>query len=314
MGRRPADCGDLLDFEVVRQALQLGTRIDIGTHEIEVAQVIGSVGRVREFDGCFRPRSQRLRRAVQELRNARPEALDQPILVNQVDQACFAVDGHKRLALAVADGRRFIDAEVSWFPSRFRLAPGTTMDEIRATEQERRFRETTALDRAVPEMRFPMRDPDAYLELAESVKAHAYDLSRERGEVCDPALAARHWYDVIYARAVEIAHESGLSRVLGHTDAELFLTLRRGITQPLDPGWNFPATGVERSIENLRRAQPGPVVAAIQRIAPPRRAPNLLPPAESGEERRPTDTDIGAAIRRPRRRTEGPSPEEESSA
>ena len=89
----------------------------------------------------------------------------------------FVVEGHKRTALAVEEGRRFIDAEVGWFASRFHVSRDTTIDEIRATELERRFREVTGLATAVPDARFPLKDSDAFLELADSVKSHAYDLS-----------------------------------------------------------------------------------------------------------------------------------------
>ena len=187
--------------------------------------MIASASRVYEFDGCFRPRSERLRAVLRQIRASRPNAADTPILVYQVDHAYFVIDGHKRLGLAVEEGRKFIDAEVGWFQSRFHLTRGTTIDEIRATELERRFRETTGLDVAAPEARFPVSDPDAYRELAESVKAHAYDLSRDLGRVVQRAEAARHWYDLVFRPAVDIARAAGLGRVLSScSEPELFLS------------------------------------------------------------------------------------------
>ena len=77
--RRSSDCGSLLEFEEVRRRLQLGTRVDVGVEEIAVEQVIGSMGRAHEFDGCFRPRTQRLRRVLDQIKAARPNAADLPI-------------------------------------------------------------------------------------------------------------------------------------------------------------------------------------------------------------------------------------------
>jgi hypothetical protein len=304
---RPVPCGDLLDFNEVQLRLQLGPRSDIGTREIPIAQVIGSVGRVHEFDACFRPRTKSLRERLRQIRMVRPDAADVPILVYQVDHAYFVVDGHKRLALATEDGREYIDAEVGWFPSRFHVARGTTMDQIRATQFERRFREVTGLAVAVPEARFPLTDPDAFLELAESVKSHAYDLSRLRGVIVDPATAARHWYEHVYAPAVALAKESRLHWVLSScTEPELFLVLRRGAHEGMGSAWEMPQAFVERGLQNLRGAEPSPIPAALARLTRrPRRKGALLPDADVGrispQLGTSPDDDEATILRRPKR-------------
>jgi len=148
--RRSSDCGSLLEFEEVRRRLQLGTRVDVGVEEIAVEQVIGSMGRAHEFDGCFRPRTQRLRRVLDQIKAARPNAADLPIRVYQVDHAYFVVDGHKRMALAVEEGREMIDADVGRFASRFHVGSGTTMQQIQATAREARFRHAPPVARLRP--------------------------------------------------------------------------------------------------------------------------------------------------------------------
>ena len=308
MTTRRSDCGELLDFAEVERRLELGPRTDIGTQEIAIEQVIGSVGRAHEFDGCFRPRTKRLRDLLQQIRSVRPDAANVAILVYQVDHAYFVVDGHKRLALAVEEGRQFIDAEVGWFPSRFHLSRGTTMDDIRATELERQFRETTALAQAVPDARFPMSDPDAFLELSESVKAHAYDLSVACGMVVDPVDAARHWYERVYTAVVGVAKSSGLNRVIGSsTDAELVLVVRRGYVERVDPStWAIPESFPAHGFENLRRAEPAALPAAFTRLTRRGRTPaRVLPPADATVEPPPSagepDTSPTRLVRRPRR-------------
>lgn len=310
---RPTPCGELLDFNEVQRLLRLGTRTDIGTHEIPVAQVVGSVSRVHEFDGCFRPRTRHMQKILAGIRAVGPENTDRPILVYQVDQAYFVVDGHKRMALAVEQGRRFIDAEVSAFPSRFQVSPSTTIDEVRATESELRFREITGLATAVPEARFPLANYEGYLELAESVKSHSYDLSRQLGRVLDPAEGARHWYDYVFAPGVALAKETGLDGVLSSsTEAELYLLLRRGINYThLDWEWEIPDTLSDRAVANLRAAEPSALPAAVARITGRRPRPaTVLPPADvetgqgaalaEGEQ----STESTSVIRRPRRERE----------
>lgn len=282
--RRRSECGDLLEFEEVRRRLQLGPRRDIGTDEIPVAQVIGSVGRTHEFDGCFRPRTARLRKVIAEIKQAKPNAADSAILVYQVDHAYFVVDGHKRLSLAVEEGRELIDAEVGRFSSRFHVSSGATMDEIRATEREHRFRQLTGLDLAVPDVRFPLSDVDGYLDLEESVKAHAYDFSKSEGRLVPPQEAARHWYDFVYRAAVKIALDSGVAGLLtSSTEPELFLMVRHGSHGQMEHGWRVSPAFAERTVDRLRASAPRGVPAVLSRVTQRNRArPRILPKGDIG--------------------------------
>ena len=161
----------------------------------------------------------------------------------------------------------YIDADVAAYSTHFAMVPGATIDEVRLTAAEARFRELTGLDRAVPEVRFPISDPDSYLELEESVKAHAYDLSLERGELVSPIEAARHWYAVVFAPSAELAHAAGVARLLSSsTEADLFLVLRRGINMPFDPGWKIPLLATERGRRNIESAGPSRVSRALDAI------------------------------------------------
>lgn len=296
MRRRPSDCGTLLDFAEVQEWLRLGPRTDIGVREIPVEQVIGSAGRAHEFDGCFRPRTERLRGVLAQIRADQPDAADRPILVHQVDHAYFVVDGHKRMSLAIAEGRREIDAEVGRYATRYHLASGATMDAIRATELELRFREVTGLAAAVPGARFPVGDPDEYLELAESVKAHAWDLSRDHGELVDPVAAAGHWHETVFVEVLAVARRAGIDRLLAScSDAELFLIVRRGFGEPMDPGWQVPAAFEQHAAERLRAAKPGVVGEVVARVTGRRHStPPILSPADLEPEPPATTSDRGA--------------------
>jgi hypothetical protein len=190
---------------------------------------------------------------------------DLPVSLLQVDHAYFVEDGHKRLAIAVAAGRTFIDADVDRYETRFHIDPTTTRDEIEATDAETRFREVTGLAAAAPAERFPLSDRDCYLELAESVKAHAYDLSRDQGRVVAAEEAAAHWLELVFRPAVGLARSTECARLLDSaTDADLFLLFRRGISGPMDPGWQVPASAVERGMENLRAAAPAGIGGRVR--------------------------------------------------
>jgi hypothetical protein len=295
MLRSSGDCGPLLDFDDVHRLLRLGPRTDIGVREIEIEQVIGSVGRTHEFDGCFRPRTARLRGLLEQIRANQPDAADRAILVHQVDHAYFVVDGHKRLSLAIAEGRRQIDAEVGQYTSPFHLERGATVEDLELTDRERRLRESTGLAAADPSLRMPLCDPVGYLELAESIKSHAYDLSRDRGAVVAPAEAAGHWLDTVFRPVVEIARDAHLDRLLAScNDADLFLLIRRGFTGDMDPGWQVPKAFERHAEERVREATPGRLGAVVGRVTRrPKAGPSILPESDVEPERsdpsRPSD-------------------------
>jgi hypothetical protein len=249
---RRCDRPDLLAFEEVRRRLGLGTRLPVGRRDVAIEDIIGSVGRVADCVGCCRPRAPKLRIAIAERADS-PEVIDLPISLLQVDHGYFVEDGHKRLSIAIATGRKFVEAEVDRFQVDVHLAPGATMASIRATAQERRFRRVTGLDVALPRRRFALSDPDGYLELQESVKAHTLDYSRSIGRLVDPEEGARHWYETVFAPIVEIVDASGALRLLeSMTDADRFLLFRRGLDGPMDHEWRVPAWAVEGGLANVR--------------------------------------------------------------
>jgi hypothetical protein len=274
----------LLDFDEVGRLLRLGTFVEVGQQEIPTDRVIGSVGRAHEFDGAFRPHSARLRRLLEQIQSARPDAADLPITVYQVDHGYFVLDGHKRMALALTEGRLYIDAQVTRYLTRYHVDPATTMEAVRSTDEERRFREITGLAAGVPHARFPLSDLDGYLDLSESVKSHAYDVSVQRGQLVPAAEAAAHWYEFVFRPAAEAAREAGYDRLLATlTDADRFLVMRHGNRAAFGRNWEMPTAGMDRSLQNLRAATPSLVSSAASRISRRRRRPpGLLSEEEKG--------------------------------
>ena len=270
---RGRDCQDLLAFDEVHRRLRLETRLPVGRREVPIAAIIGSVDRAEDFDGCFRPRTPRLRTMIRE-RAGNPGVIDLPITLIQVDHAYFVEDGHKRLSLAIAAGRQEVDADVDRFETDLHLAPGMTMDSVRATARERRFREVTGLNVAVPHYRFGLSDPASYLELEESVKSHTLDLSFSEGRLLAREEGARHWFDTVFRPVLDIAEQKRACRLLeSTTEADRFLLFRRGFEGPMDLGWRISATGAERGLANLDASLPPrpkwPLARLARRPAPP---------------------------------------------
>jgi hypothetical protein len=276
---RKRDCGDLLMFDHVRRSLDLGMPVDEGTATINVADIVGTVGRAGDFDGCFRPRDAALVARIQQIRQQRPTALDEPIEVIRVDRAYFVMDGHKRVGIAHLEGREFIDAIVRHAPTPYRIEPGIDPAAIEHTAREQRFRRETGLLTAVPAARFPVSLPQGYPELKESLESYAFELSQRFGRLLTRQEAAALWHESVYLPTVAAAQRARLDSLIGcGTEADLFLSLHRQ-SQEL---WGTECRPAQEEAEHLvakvmERGQPDQsVIARVVARARRRPAPVVL--------------------------------------
>src|SRR5215213_1687717 len=119
--RREHASNRLLSFDDVRRGrLVAGNRLHRGTRVVEVHQIVGSVGRWRDFDRSFLParasvgeKWKRIDRAFQ-----RGEDLP-PVELYEVGEAYFVVDGHHRVSVARYYDETTVEAAVAeFYPKR----------------------------------------------------------------------------------------------------------------------------------------------------------------------------------------------------
>jgi hypothetical protein len=277
--RRSRECGDLLQFDEVRRRLHLGMPQLEGEATIALADIVGSLGRSKDFDGCFRPRQPELAARMRQIVLQHPEALDEPIEVIRVDRAYFVVDGHKRVSLSIADRREFIDARVSVAPSHFQFAPGVSPDVIARTALEERLREGSGLALAVPAARFAMSEAEGYAELEEAIEAYGFEMSHRLGRLLLKEEAAGLWYETIYRPTIQAAERSRIPVLLGcATEADLFLLVHAQSRQLWGSESQPAQEEADRLVAEVRaRADDGSPVRRIVQRARRRRVPQLLP-------------------------------------
>ena len=114
LARRPSH---LLIFDDVKRILQLQNSAYKGLHEIDVQNIIGSVGKHRHFSRSFFPNNDR-----DELRWRRVDELYhqhgfEPIEVFQVDNVYFVRDGHHRVSVNRTHNVPTIEAYVTEYKS-----------------------------------------------------------------------------------------------------------------------------------------------------------------------------------------------------
>src|SRR3712207_5740547 len=169
-----------------------------------------------------------------------------PVDLYRVGEVHFVRDGHHRVSVARALGRRDIDAHVIEVQTRVGADRSLTVTDLPMKGHERLFRERVPLDppRAV---RVRLSDPWKYGEVAEGVEAWGFRVMQDRGEMMSREEVARAWFDEEFLPVVEMLRDAGLVG-RGETDADAYERLggvRYRLWRTMD--WN------EEIVERLSR-------------------------------------------------------------
>lgn len=251
----------LLPLDEVRGRLGLFEQTYVGIHPIPVTQIVGSADQSRDFDRNWLPLREDVKQRWEQVERAFPAGDFPPIIVYQVDDAYFVVDGHHRVAVAHRKGVEMIDAEITRLHSRVALPADTDIPRLLLAEQERLFLERSGLATSKPGVRIAMSRAHGYLELLELIEAHGYHLVQEGNQVVGPADASADWYERIYEPTVAVIREEGLPDLLpGNADGDLFLWVyeRRRTLFPERSGLTLEEAARDATAEQRERAPKRP--------------------------------------------------------
>ena len=132
--RRRHTSNRLLSFDDLRRENAANNRLYRGTRVVEVEEIVGSVGRWKDFDRSFLPartsvgqRWKRIDRAFQ-----RGEDLP-PVELYEIGDAYFVVDGHHRVSVARYHDVPTLEATVAEFHPQRPAAPVPTISNSELT-------------------------------------------------------------------------------------------------------------------------------------------------------------------------------------
>ncbi|HEX5502187.1 MAG TPA: universal stress protein [Thermomicrobiales bacterium] len=186
----------------------------LGVRTVDVARIIGSVGRADDLGPDFRPRhppraeQQRYDAIVHAGEYGRPLP---PVELYKLGYGYYVLDGHRRLAAARQLGQPEIDAEVTEFVP---LHDRTARDLFHA---RRAFEQATGLTRV------GAARPETYAYLRELID----DFAR-RHDLADPREAAQRWYSSVFRPLARRMHLAHLHRLFpGERSADLLARLAR---------------------------------------------------------------------------------------
>ncbi len=184
-------------------------RRELGIRVVEVARIIGSVGRADTLDGDFRSRAsrreddQRLKRLVALMQEG---DLLPPVDLYKLGYGYYVLDGNHRVAAAKELGQLEIEAHVTEF-----IPLGDT-DAQRTAAERRAFERLTGLKR------IGATAPEHYPQLEKAIRAFA----QEHG-LADLAEAASRWEAAVYRPIAQAIRKRRLTRAYpGERTADVF--------------------------------------------------------------------------------------------
>jgi hypothetical protein len=223
--RRDPGSNQLLSFDEVKGALGAVSQVYVGLREVPVSQIVGSVGRHRDFDRAFLPSKPDLGtrwRRIDEIMD-RGEELP-PVSLYKIGDVYFVQDGNHRVSVALQRGVEMIDAEVIELRSRVPLDSALTARDLLHKLEHRHLLERLPFDRVLPEIKVQFSDVSDYRKLATYVEAHGFRLSQLWRRYVSPEEVLRDWYEYGYRPIAEMIREERiLDAFRDRTELDLYL-------------------------------------------------------------------------------------------
>lgn len=222
---------DLVSYDEVARRIKSRQQVEMGTQMVPLSQIVGSVGRYRDFTRTFLPRA-----GVNPERWARIDAVMHslegfpPIEVYQIGAVYFVRDGNHRVSVARANGLTHIEAYVTEIPTDVPLhMEDFERDRWLIKIERAEFLRETELETIRPDHNIELTEPGRYQILLRHIQVHQYfrnlDLARAgAGDTLTWQEAVASWYDNIYLPVVDAirSHEL-MASFPSRTEADLYL-------------------------------------------------------------------------------------------
>jgi len=223
--RLTGQSNDLLPFDEVYSRLPVKGQRSLGLQAVAIDQIVGSVGRYRDFDRAFCPRQAQTRHRWVSVGMAMHQDVALPAVeLYKVGEAYFVRDGNHRVSVAREMGQLEIDADVTEIDVTVPLAPDTDLDGLIVKQEYASFLEHTQLASVRPGAAVELTLPGQYETLSQHISTHGWYLGQRRDAEVSHQEAAASWYDDAYMPLVEIIRANGIiGEFPGRAEADLYL-------------------------------------------------------------------------------------------
>ena len=241
---------DLVQFDEVAKRLKARQRIEMGTQMVRLDQIVGSVGRYRDFNREFLPRSGADKGRWTQI-DAMMNSLEglPPVELFKIGDVYFVRDGNHRVSVAQANGLSHIEAYVTEYKTSIPVSVSDfERDQWLIKAEHADFENQTKLNELRPDAVIELTEPGRYEILLRHIEVHRYlrneELQRNNEESLGWYEAVASWYDNVYMPMIEaIRHYDVLDQFPERTETDVYLWIahhREQISQryglaPLSP-------------------------------------------------------------------------------
>ncbi len=227
---------ELMNFDEIRSRLHLHEEHYEGVRDVPLDNIVGSVGRYKDFTATFLPKNSKLRdrwSRVYALANSLEGP--PPIELYKVGDAYFVRDGNHRVSVARQLRAKTIQAHVIELPTTVPLRPGMSELEMAAAEAYANFLDETGLSRSVPDHEsIELTEPSRYHELMAYIFLHERVMEKLEGHAMTTEEATSDWYHTVYQPAIALIRKHDvMDLVKGHdnarTEGDLYLWLMNNL-------------------------------------------------------------------------------------
>jgi hypothetical protein len=216
---------ELLPFDEVRDRLPLRGQHDLGLKEVRIDQIVGSLGRYRDFDRAFLPRQLHTKDRWLSIDKAHHrDIILPPVELYKLGEVYFVKDGNHRVSVARERGQEFVDAHVTEIDILVPLTIDTKIDDLDLKRDHAIFIETTNLPAIRPSAQIELTLPGEYDRILEHINVHRWYLGESRQADVPFEEAVASWYDNVYIPLVKEIEQQGIAEQFPtRTCADLYL-------------------------------------------------------------------------------------------
>lgn len=199
------DHNELLAYDDVRARIPFSGQHDLGLRQVPVDQIVGSVGRFRDFDRAFLPVQTHTRDRWVSIDKAHyADVILPPVDLYKIGDLYFVKDGNHRISVARERGQQFVDAFVIEVAVPGPVYSEKDLDGLIVAEERRLFLEATRLNEIQEQEAFNTSLSGQYPKLLEHITAHRWFLGERRGEEIPYPEAVISWFENVYMPVVDL--------------------------------------------------------------------------------------------------------------
>jgi len=266
------ESNELLPYDYVREKLKIQGQSYLGMKQIEINNIVGSVGRYKDFDRKFLPKQSRTKDRWLNIDRAHYKMVSlPPIELYKIGDIFFVKDGNHRVSVAREQGQEFIDAFVVEIRIPVLLTPDTKIDDLELKQESAEFITQSGIDKVRPAANIEIKMPGLSKHLLEHIDVHRWYLGEQRGTEVPYADAVASWFDTVYEPVIEIIRENDLLNLFpisGETDLYLWILEFAGyMRQAYRIEESRKSTSITQAEKTMMSLYPLPAVKKVMKIA-----------------------------------------------